>query len=46
MFEYMVFHSPYNKLVRQSFGRLLWNDFKRLRAAGAEIPDRLQPLLE
>ncbi|XP_059277716.1 hydroxymethylglutaryl-CoA synthase-like [Lycium ferocissimum] len=26
---YFVFHSPYNKLVQKSFGRLLYNDFLR-----------------
>ncbi|GMH28882.1 hypothetical protein Nepgr_030725 [Nepenthes gracilis] len=27
--NYVVFHSPYNKLVQKSFGRLLFNDFLR-----------------
>ncbi|KAL6556786.1 hypothetical protein OROHE_006662 [Orobanche hederae] len=27
--KYFVFHSPYNKLVQKSFGRLLFNDFLR-----------------
>ncbi|KAJ8555707.1 hypothetical protein K7X08_013203 [Anisodus acutangulus] len=26
---YFVFHSPYNKLVQKSFGRLVFNDFRR-----------------
>lgn len=26
-FDYCVFHSPYNKLVQKSFGRLVYNDF-------------------
>ncbi|GAM26369.1 hypothetical protein SAMD00019534_095440 [Acytostelium subglobosum LB1] len=25
--DYAVFHSPYNKLVQKSFGRMLYNDF-------------------
>jgi hydroxymethylglutaryl-CoA synthase len=25
--DYCVFHSPYNKLVQKSFGRLMYNDF-------------------
>jgi len=28
-FDYMCFHSPYNKLVVKSVGRLLYNDFVR-----------------
>ncbi|WP_370466983.1 hydroxymethylglutaryl-CoA synthase, partial [Salmonella enterica] len=27
--DYIVFHSPYNKLVQKSFARLLYNDFLR-----------------
>ncbi|XP_010676575.2 hydroxymethylglutaryl-CoA synthase [Beta vulgaris subsp. vulgaris] len=27
--EYVVFHSPYNKLVQKSFARLMYNDFLR-----------------
>ncbi|AES76949.1 putative hydroxymethylglutaryl-CoA synthase [Medicago truncatula] len=27
--DYFVFHSPYNKLVQKSFGRLYFNDFLR-----------------
>eukprot|EP00300_Choanocystis_sp_HF-7_P020239 c20546_g1_i2.p1 GENE.c20546_g1_i2~~c20546_g1_i2.p1 ORF type:complete len:476 (-),score=98.51 c20546_g1_i2:70-1431(-) len=27
-FEYYCFHSPYNKLVRKSFARIVYNDFK------------------
>lgn len=26
-FDYCIFHSPYNKLVQKSFGRLMYNDF-------------------
>lgn len=29
MADYVVFHSPYNKLVRKSFARLVYNEFKR-----------------
>ena len=28
-FDYLIFHSPYNKLVQKSIGRLLYNDFVR-----------------
>ena len=31
-FKHVVFHSPYNKLVQQSFQRILFNDAKRLAA--------------
>jgi hydroxymethylglutaryl-CoA synthase len=27
--DYVLFHSPYSKLVQKSFGRLAYNDFKR-----------------
>uniref|UniRef100_A0A6B2L453 Hydroxymethylglutaryl-CoA synthase n=1 Tax=Arcella intermedia TaxID=1963864 RepID=A0A6B2L453_9EUKA len=27
--DYLVFHSPYNKLVRKAYGRLLFNEFLR-----------------
>ena len=27
--DYMLFHSPYSKLVQKSFGRIRYNDFKR-----------------
>lgn len=33
-FNYMLFHSPYNKLVQQSFKRMLFNDAVRLSKAG------------
>ncbi|EFA74817.1 hydroxymethylglutaryl-CoA synthase [Heterostelium album PN500] len=33
--DYAVFHSPYNKLVQKSFGRMLYNDF--LRNPNAEV---------
>jgi hypothetical protein len=28
-FDYLLFHSPYNKLVQKSIGRLLYNDYVR-----------------
>jgi 3-hydroxy-3-methylglutaryl CoA synthase len=28
-FDYFVFHSPYNKLVQQSFARIQYNDVRR-----------------
>ena len=46
LFKYMVFHSPYNKLVRQSFGRLLWNDFRRRVAVGLPLSPLMEPLME
>lgn len=33
MADMAIFHAPYNKLVQKSYGRLLYNDFKR-------FPDR------
>ena len=27
MMDYWIFHAPYNKLVKKSFGRILYNDF-------------------
>ena len=27
--DFACFHSPYNKLVQKSYGRLLFNDFRR-----------------
>ncbi len=33
-FNYLVFHSPYEKLVQQSFLRLMYNDFRRHLALG------------
>jgi hydroxymethylglutaryl-CoA synthase len=43
-FDRMAFHSPYNKLVQQSFRRCLFNDARRLVAAGAPLPPALAPL--
>jgi hydroxymethylglutaryl-CoA synthase len=34
VFQHMVFHSPYNKLVQQSFQRILYNDARRLAQVG------------
>jgi hypothetical protein len=31
-FDHVIFHSPYNKLVQQSFQRMLFNDARRLAA--------------
>lgn len=43
-FDNLVFHSPYNKLVQQSFKRMLWNDAKRTAAAGGALPAHLATL--
>ena len=43
-FDHMCFHSPYNKLVAQSFRRLLFLDAHRMRAAGHPLPAALAPL--
>jgi hydroxymethylglutaryl-CoA synthase len=42
--DHMVFHSPYNKLVQQSFRRMLFNDARRAKAAGVPLPAHLAPL--
>lgn len=51
-FDYMCFHSPYNKLVVKSVGRLLYNDFIRnptgcdpqlAKALGQWHPDQIAP---
>lgn len=34
-FDYLVFHAPYNKLVQQSFQRILFNDARTLIAVRA-----------
>ena len=44
-----MFHSPYNKLVQQSFKRMMFNDARRLRAASVALPaslTMLEPFLE
>jgi len=43
-YDFNVFHSPYNKLVQQSFARLFVNDARRLAAAGQPLPEYLAPL--
>jgi hydroxymethylglutaryl-CoA synthase len=43
-FDYMCFHSPYNKLVQQSFRRMLFLDAHRLRKSGHPLPTALEPL--
>ena len=43
-FDYVAFHSPYNKLVQQSFRRMLFNDARRAAARGAPLPAGLAPL--
>jgi 3-hydroxy-3-methylglutaryl CoA synthase len=37
-FDYFVFHSPYNKLVQQSFSRILFNDVRRAVAVRVSSP--------
>lgn len=37
--DYSIFHAPYNKLVQKSFGRCLWNDYKRDPAANAHLAE-------
>ncbi|KAL9242849.1 hypothetical protein vseg_016808 [Gypsophila vaccaria] len=34
--DYVVFHSPYNKLVQKSFARLMYNDFLRSASSISE----------
>lgn len=42
--DYIAFHSPYNKLVQKSFGRLLFNDFSRhARSVGKDAQEKLEP---
>jgi hydroxymethylglutaryl-CoA synthase len=43
-FDHNLFHSPYNKLVQQSFKRMLYNDARRFVAAGHALPEHLAPL--
>ncbi|XP_057524630.1 hydroxymethylglutaryl-CoA synthase-like [Amaranthus tricolor] len=40
--DYVVFHSPYNKLVQKSFARLMYNDF--LRSASSIDEDAKEKL--
>lgn len=46
VYDHMVFHSPYNKLVQQSFARVALNDARRLILADAPLPDFLKPLAD
>ena len=46
VYDHMVFHSPYNKLVQQSFARLALNDARRLVLADASLPEHLAPLAD
>ncbi|KAH1106286.1 hypothetical protein J1N35_010054 [Gossypium stocksii] len=42
--DYIVFHSPYNKLVQKSFARLLFNDFMRNGSSVDDIAkEKLSP---
>ena len=42
--DYIAFHSPYNKLVQKSFGRLLFNDFSRdASSIGKDAQEKLEP---
>jgi hydroxymethylglutaryl-CoA synthase len=43
-YDFSIFHSPYNKLVQQSFARLFVGDARRLVAAGQALPEHLSPL--
>jgi hydroxymethylglutaryl-CoA synthase len=49
-FDYVLFHSPYNKLVSHSFRRMLWNDALRIKNAlkqagsGASLPALYVPI--
>ena len=43
-FDFLAFHSPYNKLVQQSFRRMLFNDARRAAARGAALPPHLAAL--
>jgi hydroxymethylglutaryl-CoA synthase len=43
-FDHVAFHSPYNKLVQQSYRRMLFNDAVRAAARGAPLPSPLEPL--
>lgn len=43
-FDNFIFHSPYNKLVQQSFRRLFFNDVRRFKQAGLTLPPLLQAI--
>ena len=42
--DYSVFHAPYNKLVQKSFGRYLFNDWRRCPEAHPELAEFEQGL--
>lgn len=46
VFDNVIFHSPYNKLVQQSYGRLIFNDVMRMVERGVPVPPHLAPLAE
>ena len=43
-FDHMLFHSPYHKLVQQSYRRIVFNDARRAARGGAPLPHHLAPL--
>jgi hypothetical protein len=43
-FDSLIFHSPYNKLVQQSFRRLMFNDARRLKQNHVALPAHLAPV--
>lgn len=43
-FDHLVFHSPYNKLVAQSFRRMMFNDARRFKQNHVALPPSLAPL--
>ncbi|KAL4316082.1 hypothetical protein AHAS_Ahas15G0249500 [Arachis hypogaea] len=44
--NYFVFHSPYNKLVQKSFGRLFYNDFLRVENGDNQIGNLILYLIK
>ena len=44
LFDFAAFHSPYNKLVQQSFKRMLFLDARAAAAAGRSLPQGLEAL--
>ena len=43
-YDHALFHSPYHKLVQQSFRRLVFNDARRAARGGAPLPPALAAL--
>ncbi|XP_054824207.1 hydroxymethylglutaryl-CoA synthase-like isoform X1 [Prosopis cineraria] len=44
--DYVVFHSPYNKLVQKSFARLVFNDYLKNPSSADEVAkEKLEPFL-